>query len=104
MGKRIKSSIRNKEELPFIVLIGASAGGLDALQDLLTNFGPIPDNLAIIIAQHVSPTHKSMLAGLLRRITSMDVVDATTGEHIEANKIYITPPDKDIVIQDGKIV
>lgn len=96
MGKRIKSSIRNKEESPFIVLIGASAGGLEALQDLLSNFESIPGTAAIIIAQHVSPTHKSMLASLLRRNTTMEVVDARSGEQVEVDKIYITPPDKDI--------
>ncbi|MBX9891727.1 MAG: PAS domain S-box protein [Chitinophagaceae bacterium] len=82
----------------FIIGIGASAGGLEALQDFLSNLPTNLSNVAIIIAQHMSPTHKSMLVQLLSRETRLQVSEALHGEVIEENKVYITPPDKDIAI------
>lgn len=82
----------------YIIGIGASAGGLEALQDFLSNLPTNLSNVAIIIAQHMSPTHKSMLVQLLSRETRLQVSEALHGEVIEENKVYITPPDKDIAI------
>ncbi len=87
---------------PHIIAVGASAGGLEALQDFLSH---LPDliNSCIIVAQHLSPTHKSMLVQLLSRETKLAVDEATHGNLLQANKVYITPPDKEITILQGKI-
>lgn len=79
------------EERNFIVGIGASAGGLEALSDLI---GALPDDLGVpyIVVQHLSPTHRSMMVPLLARETSMLVKDAEDGETPLANVIYVTPP------------
>src|SRR5438132_10938511 len=64
------------EEHPFpIVGIGASAGGLEAVTDLLTH---LPDNLgmAYVLVQHLDPKHSSTLSGLLGRATNMPVLQA----------------------------
>lgn len=87
----------------YIVAIGASAGGLEALQDFLSGFEADTQNVSIIIAQHLSPTHKSMLVQLLSKGTSLDVAEAVDGASLTVNTVYITPPDKDISIIDGRI-
>lgn len=86
-----------------IVAIGASAGGLEALQSFLSNFPDI-DDLSIIVAQHLSPTHKSRLSDLLSRETNLDVREAKDGDKLKEKRVYITPPDKQITVQNGLIV
>lgn len=88
---------------PYIIAIGASAGGLEALRDFLSTFDPGTQNVSVIIAQHLSPTHKSMLVQLLSKGTSMNVAEAEDGDTLTANTVYITPPDKDITVIDGII-
>lgn len=85
-----------------IIAIGASAGGLEAIQDFLSHF-PNLENTSIIIAQHLSPTHKSMLVQLLSRQTSWNVEEAHDGETIQPRMVYITPPDKDITVDYDRI-
>lgn len=88
------------EERNFIVGIGASAGGLEALSDLIS---ALPDDLGVpyIIVQHLSPTHRSMMVPLLARETSMLVKDAEDGETPLANVIYVTPANWNIILKDG---
>ncbi len=86
-----------------IVAIGASAGGLEALQQLLRNL-PELKKTAIIIAQHLSPTHKSHLVDLLSRVTKLTVLEAKNGLKLSSNHIYITPPDAEISVEKQKII
>ncbi len=85
-----------------VVGVGSSAGGLDALRALV---GHLPDQLdfAVIIAQHMSPSHKSLMAELLSRETKIPVVEVEGGEKIMANQISICPPSSDITVKDGHI-
>jgi PAS domain S-box-containing protein len=103
LSKSKNKSLNNGGEKPFIIAIGASAGGLEALQDLLSNFKTPKKPFSVIIAQHVSPTHKSMLVQLLRRETNLEVEEATNGSEIKSGFVYITPPDNDISVTNGKI-
>ncbi len=86
-----------------IVAIGASAGGLDALQHLLSHLAPL-ENACLIVAQHLSPSHKSILTQLLDRETELTVVEATSKTTLKAGMVYITPPDREISVEKGKIV
>lgn len=86
-----------------IVAIGASAGGLDALQHLLSHLPPLK-NACLIVAQHLSPSHKSILTHLLNRETDMTVEVATSNKPLKAGVIYVTPPDREITVENGKIV
>lgn len=83
-----------------LVGIGASAGGLEALRVLLEAL-PDSDQLSYVIAQHVSPTHVSMLRNLLSPMTGLRVQDLTDGQSPEAGVVYITPPNKDVVLNKG---
>lgn len=82
----------------FLCAIGASAGGLDALSNLLQNNVSPDSELAIIIAQHLSPNHKSRLPELLSRMTDWEVRTPKDKERIKKGVVYITPPDCDITV------
>ena len=85
-----------------VVGIGSSAGGLEALQIMLSK---LSDNLncSYIIAQHLSPTHRSMMVDLLSRITNIPVIEVQNGMVIKAKTIYMTPENTDIFIANNKI-
>ncbi|MCH8553655.1 MAG: PAS domain S-box protein [Schleiferiaceae bacterium] len=99
MNKEGKLSTNQKINL---IAIGASAGGLEALQEFLFNLIDLP-NTAIIIAQHLSPTHKSLLVQLLSKQTSLKVFEATTETFLAPNSVYITPPDKEVTVRNNCI-
>ena len=89
----------------YVIGVGASAGGLEALSELFTN---LPVSLqkitSFIVAQHVSPTHRSMLVQILSKEAMFPVIEATHNQEIEPGYIYITPPDSDIQVSSGKII
>ncbi|WP_022851814.1 PAS domain S-box protein [Limisalsivibrio acetivorans] len=86
-----------------IVGIGSSAGGLEALKLLIPKL-PVDMDIAYIIAQHLSPKHHSMLSSLLKNSTVMDVKNAEDGIDPSPNTIYVTPPNRDVFIKDGRIM
>lgn len=75
----------------YVVAIGASAGGLDALERF---FQSLPDatGAAYVVIQHLSPDHKSMMANLLARHTGMPVVTVEHDMKIEADRVHLIPP------------
>ncbi len=83
-----------------IVGIGASAGGLEALRELMESL-PDSDVLTYVIAQHVSPTHVSMLMNLLAPLTRLRVQDLVDRQAPEPGTVYITPPNSDVVLDKG---
>ena len=85
------------------VAIGASAGGLEALEGLL-RYMPADSGVAIIIVQHLSPDFKSVMDELLARYTSMPVVTAVDNVQVEANSVYLIPPRKNMMIAEGKLI
>ena len=82
--------------------IGSSAGGLEAARDMVKALTP-GQCLTYILAQHLSPTHTSMLVDLIRRDCGLPVDEATDGLQPQANHFYITPPNRDIEIRDGRV-
>ncbi len=86
----------NKEDFP-IVGIGASAGGLVAIEALFANM-PSQTNLAFVVIQHLAPEHKSIMDSLLKKYTKMKVLHIKDGMKIEKNQIYLNPPGKDIAV------
>ena len=83
-----------------IVGIGASAGGLEALKELVSGL-PTEQPLSYIVAQHLSPTHTSMLRELLRPETELTMTDLTDRTYPQADTIYITPPNQDVEFVAG---
>ncbi len=84
----------------YLVGIGASAGGLEAIRELVKNL-PLGIPATYVVVQHMSPDHKSMLTALIARETSLPVFDVISGTRPEPNVIYVTPPNRDIVFRDG---
>ncbi|MCP4576816.1 MAG: hypothetical protein GY846_11085, partial [Deltaproteobacteria bacterium] len=102
-SKKKKAPAMPKEPTGFpIVGIGASAGGLEALETFFTHMPP-DKNIAFVIIQHLSPKHKSIMGALLSKCTQMDVLDLADGMKIEPNRIYLNPPDKNVVIINGTL-
>jgi two-component system CheB/CheR fusion protein len=90
-----------KPSCPFpIVGIGASAGGLEALEVFLKNV-PAASGMAFVIVQHLDPTHKGMLAELLQRATPMKVSQIKDPTRVQPNCVYVIPPNKDLSILHG---
>jgi two-component system CheB/CheR fusion protein len=85
-----------------VVAIGASAGGLEAVTQLLQNLAP-DTGMAFIYVQHLSPDHKSLLTPLLSKVTKMKVQDIDGMEKIQPNNVYIIPYNKEIEVVDGHI-
>jgi two-component system CheB/CheR fusion protein len=82
-----------------IVGIGASAGGLEALETFFARL-PADCNMAFVIVQHLDPHHKSLMNSLLTKETPLGVNDVRDGIPVEINQVYIKPPGKDVVIQN----
>lgn len=86
------------ETRPFpIVGIGASAGGLEALERFLENV-PEHSGMAFVIVQHLDPTHKGIMPELLQRATGMSVVQVKDRTRVRADCVYVIPPNKDMSI------
>jgi two-component system CheB/CheR fusion protein len=87
--------------LPFpVVGIGASAGGLEALEQFLGRV-PASSGMAFVIVQHLDPTYKGMLPELLQRATSMKVIQVKDGTKVRPDCVYVIPPNKDMSILHG---
>ena len=85
-----------------IVGIGASAGGLEALEQFLGNVSE-SSNMAFIIIQHLDPTHKDIMPELLQRITKMEVLAASDYLEVKPNCVYMIPPNKSMSIIRGTL-
>ena len=85
-----------------VVAIGASAGGLEAFTQLLGRL-PVNGGLAYVLVQHLDPVHDSILAELLARATAIPVLQATDGQRIEADHVYVIPPGTEMTLVDGHL-
>jgi two-component system, chemotaxis family, CheB/CheR fusion protein len=82
--------------------IGASAGGLEAFTQFLQHLPPQP-GAAFVLVQHLDPRHKSILASLLARTTPMPVSEVQDGTKLEADHVFVIPPDMDVAVSDGHL-
>jgi two-component system CheB/CheR fusion protein len=90
----------NSSRLPYVVGIGASAGGLEALELLFDGLPP-DTGMAFVIVQHLSPDFKSLMDELIRRHTEMAVFRVEDGMKIQSNAIYLLPAGKEMIIRHG---
>jgi two-component system CheB/CheR fusion protein len=105
-ARRVSKTERPKEaevESGFYVVgIGASAGGLDAIEKFLRNM-PSDSGMGFVLVPHLDPEHKSMMGDLLRRYTRMSIYQAEEGMRVRPNAIYIIPPNREMAIREGKL-
>jgi two-component system CheB/CheR fusion protein len=102
MAKKKSTSLANQtpsSPIP-IVAIGASAGGIEAVSELLSNLSPRTE-LAYVYIQHLDPTLNSHLPDILGRVTAMPVLEAEHMIQIEPNHVYVIPADRDMEVVDG---
>src|SRR5687767_2326103 len=86
---------------PYVIGIGASAGGLQALDALFDN---IPrDSVSYVIVQHLSPEHKGLLRELLSHHKALQFRDAEDNLPLEMNNVYVIPPGKQITIKQNRL-
>lgn len=98
--KNFKNLNANKNHDFPIVGIGASAGGLEAM-DLFFKNMPVDYGMAFVVVQHLDPTRVGILPEILQRSTAMKVMQATDLLKVKPNQIYVIPPNKNILILKG---
>ena len=86
-----------------LVVVGSSAGGIEALGTLLGGLQPsFP--APVILAQHLDPRHQSHLQTVLQRKTEMPVVLVTESEKLQAGAVYVVPANRHVVVEDGRVM
>src|SRR6056297_558626 len=85
-----------------IVCIGASAGGLEALELFFINM-PSNSNMTFVIIQHLSPDYKSLMPELLQKKTNMQVTQVQEKIAVKTNTVYLIPPGNNMKIKDGEL-
>jgi len=90
-------------EPPLIVVIGASAGGLKAIYELLEDL-PADTGYSYLVMQHLKPDHKTMLVPLLQSRTAMPVVEMADSAAPQPNQIHVVPPGRTALVEDGRMV
>ncbi|MGE5409677.1 MAG: chemotaxis protein CheB, partial [Clostridiales bacterium] len=100
-GAKNRNRSKAKEQFP-VVGIGASAGGLEALEQF---FAKMDENsgMAFVVIQHLDPTHKGMMPELLQRFTNMEVIQAKDGLRTRPNCVYVIPPNKSMSVLNGML-
>ncbi|MCO5975525.1 chemotaxis protein CheB [Ideonella oryzae] len=85
-----------------IVGIGASAGGLAAMEQFLAQVPPA-SGLAYVVVQHLDPTHKGMLSELLQRCTAMPVREVQSAQDIQPNVVYVIAPNAELRVSGNHL-
>lgn len=91
-----------KQNIKYYVGVGASAGGVEALQELFANM-PIDTGASFIVVQHLSPDAVSMMDKILRKSSHLPVLLAEEDMILEPNKIYLNVPGMTLTVRNGKI-
>jgi two-component system, chemotaxis family, CheB/CheR fusion protein len=97
---QISANIQQDSTWFRVVGIGASAGGLEAIEGLLSHVSPT-SGMAYVIVQHLDPSQKGMLPELLQRITSLKVFLVEDHMKLLPDCVYVIPPNKNMAVSDG---
>ncbi len=97
------SAPRPAERPAFLIVgIGASAGGLEAMEEFFRHIPP-SNGMAFVVVSHQHAGHVSFLPGLLSKCTAMPVAEATDGMHVEADHVYLAPGGANLAILHGTL-
>ena len=99
----VEPSTPRRTMIPHIVALGASAGGLEALQQFFKHMSP-DSGMAFVVIQHLSPDYKSMMVELLSKNTTMPVLRIENGMQIEPNQVYLIPPKTQLTLLHGALL
>src|SRR5262249_9313789 len=98
-SKEEDSSRPERKNDLLIAAVGASAGGIEAFTELVSNL-PTDTGMAFVLVQHLDPEHHSMLTELLSKKTAMRVKEVTNGMTVEPNHVYVIPPNATMSISN----
>jgi two-component system, chemotaxis family, CheB/CheR fusion protein len=101
-SKPSRGGVAEPQEL-VIVGLGASAGGLAALEQVLKNVPPTL-GAAYVVVQHLDPEHASMLVELLQRVCALPVVEVTDGVKVRPDTVHVIPPNREMELFDGTLL
>src|SRR5882757_2565810 len=85
-----------------VVGVGASAGGLEAFKRLIREI-PVNSGMAIVLVQHLEPTHESLLTDLLQKVTQIPIQEVSDNVLIEPNNIYVIPSNSVLMAHEGRL-
>lgn len=100
IGKEPASRPEKNDTL--VVGIGASAGGIQALQEFFRNVPPNP-GMAYVVILHLAPDHDSKLTEIIRQSTTLVVTKVEKRTKVEKNHVYVVPPNQHLMMNDGDI-
>ncbi|MBF0452966.1 MAG: PAS domain-containing protein, partial [Candidatus Magnetomorum sp.] len=89
-------------KVKYLIALGASAGGLEALQIFFSNMS-LNSGLAFVVIQHLSPDYKSLMVELLSRQTKMKVMRVVDGVKVKPDCVYIIPPKKTMIVREDTL-
>jgi len=101
-GDGIASDVSERASAGFVAGLGASAGALEALQRFVSLVPP-GGGVAFVVVQHLERHHPSRLAELLSRHASVPVAEALNGVRVEADHVYVAPPDAQLRFENGHL-
>ncbi|TPQ26558.1 chemotaxis protein CheB [Methylomonas koyamae] len=90
------------DNVPPIIAIGTSAGGLEALEQFFGRVLPAC-GVAFVVIQHLDPDHQGMLPQLLQRVTPLTVIQTRNRMKVKADWVYVIPPNKDLSVLHGRL-
>ncbi len=101
----VEAGSRRESEITFpVVGIGASAGGLAAIEKFLAAMPPDTESgMAFVLVQHLDPDHKSILLDLVKKYTRMQAFKIEDGMQVQPNCVYVIPPNKDLAFLHGRL-
>ena len=91
-----------RTDTPLVIGVGASAGGLEALQQFFMHM-PGKTGLCFVVVQHLSPDYKSLMADILGKHTEMTVVQAENEMAVKPDTVYLIPPKNNMTIRGGRL-
>ncbi|HXK20680.1 MAG TPA: chemotaxis protein CheB, partial [Polyangiaceae bacterium] len=97
------ASSQHLDRPSFIVGIGASAGGLEALEAFFEQV-PLDSGMAFVVVQHLSPDFKSLMDEILSRRTKLPVHLVEDGMKVERDRVYLIPAKKEMIISQGRLL
>lgn len=98
-----EDSMTSSDNSLVVVGVGASAGGLEALEIMFDNVDP-DSRMAFVVIQHLSPDFRSLMDELLSRHTRLSIHRVENGMLVEPNAIYLIPPKKEMIISNGRLL
>ena len=102
-ASRTEEPAETRQSGLLIAAVGASAGGIEAFTELVTHL-PEDTGMAFVLVQHLDPKHHSLLTELLSKKTPMPVSEVTDGMAIEANHVYVIPPNATMSISNHSLL